>query len=179
MEDDTTSSPSEREMQELYIRAYEKGLTTMPSLEEARMDHTITRAELAKIITLYATKFHNKTPDTTKTQCGEYKDLNTTNAELAGYVVQACELGLMGYWSNGVVTKEYFSPNGVVTRAEVATILSRLLRGTKYLGSNEENWYQGHLSALKSEQIIQTDIAPSTPELRGNVFIMLTRLSNN
>jgi len=163
-------------MQGLYTRAFEKGLTTMPSFEEARFSDTITRAEFAKVISIYATKYLEQIPDASKTACAEYKDLDTTNAELAGYVIQSCELGLMGYWSNGVVTKEYFSPNGVVTRAEAATILSRLLRGNTYTADAEENWYQGHLSALQSEQIIQTNIAPSTPELRGNIYLMLKRI---
>jgi len=147
----------------------------MSSLEAARFDDAITRAEFAKVISVYATKYLEKIPDSSKTACAEYKDLNTTNAELAGYVIQSCELGLMGYWSNGVVTKEYFSPNGVVTRAEVATILSRLLRGNIYAGE-EINWYQEHLSAVKNAGIIQIDIDPKTKELRGNIFTMFQRM---
>ncbi|MDD3868674.1 MAG: leucine-rich repeat domain-containing protein [Candidatus Absconditabacteria bacterium] len=182
--DEEDSSPEEvlplskgdvTEGQGVYTRAYEKGLTTMSSLEAARFDDAITRAEFAKVISVYATKYLEKIPDSSKTACAEYKDLNTTNAELAGYVVQSCELGLMGYWSNGVVTKEYFSPNGVVTRAEVATILSRLLRGNIYAGE-EINWYQEHLSAVKNAGIIQIDIDPKTKELRGNIFTMFQRM---
>jgi hypothetical protein len=82
----------------------------------------------------------------------------------------------MGYYADGVTTKEYFSPTEEITRAEVATIISRMLRGTTYKGTEEE-WYQNHLLALRKEEIIQTDRAPMEIELRGYVFLMLHRIA--
>jgi hypothetical protein len=38
----------------------------------------------------------------------------------------------MGYYADGETTKEYFSPTKEITRAEVATIISRMLRGNRY-----------------------------------------------
>jgi hypothetical protein len=38
----------------------------------------------------------------------------------------------MGYYSDGETIKESFLPNDNITRAEVATTISRMLRGNKY-----------------------------------------------
>lgn len=89
--------------------------------------------------------------------------------------MQACSLGLMGYQADGVSVKANFNPHGQLTRAEVATILSRLLRGEKHAG-DEEQWYQGHLVALKEAKIMHYIEEPFMTELRGNIFLLLSRL---
>lgn len=43
----------------------------------------------------------------------------------------------------------HFEPNKLVTRAEFATVFSRVLYGDKYNQAGE-NWANGHLEALKS-----------------------------
>ena len=83
-------------MQELYTRAYENGLTTMPSLEAARFGDAITRAEVAKVISVYATQVLNK-EILEKEACKAFMDIKEVNEELQGYITQACNLGLMGY----------------------------------------------------------------------------------
>ncbi|MDR0370087.1 MAG: S-layer homology domain-containing protein [Candidatus Peribacteria bacterium] len=65
-------------------------------------------------------------------KCSSFTDLNQVNAELQSYIIKACEYGLMGYYADGETTKEYFSPTKEITRAEVATIISRMLRGNRY-----------------------------------------------
>lgn len=42
-----------------------------------------------------------------------------------------------------------FEPNKLVTRAEFATVFSRVLYGSKYNQDGEE-WAKGHLEALKN-----------------------------
>ena len=42
-----------------------------------------------------------------------------------------------------------FEPNKLVTRAEFATVFSRVLYGNKYNQAGE-NWAKGHLEALKN-----------------------------
>jgi hypothetical protein len=81
-------------------------------------------------------------------KCSAFTDLKKVNEELQGYIIEACKLGLMGYWANGVDIKSAFSPNEIITRAEVATVLSRMLRGETYVGT-ETFWYENHLQALK------------------------------
>jgi hypothetical protein len=51
-----------------------------------------------------------------------------------------------------------------------------LLRGTTYAG-DEEHWYQKHLEALRENKIMNYITVPTMLELRGNMFIMLMRMS--
>ena len=57
-----------------------------------------------------------------------FTDLHRTNPELQSYIIQACELGLMGYFSDGTTQKSAFNPLAPVSQAEVAVIISRMLR---------------------------------------------------
>jgi hypothetical protein len=82
----------------------------------------------------------------------------------------------MGMQGDGVQVKTDFIPNTVLMRAEAGTILSRLLRGTQY-ATTEANRYQKHLEALREEEIMKSISTPMMKELRGNMFIMLMRMS--
>ncbi|MEI8091117.1 MAG: hypothetical protein WCG98_02470 [bacterium] len=68
-----------------------------------------------------------------------------------------------------------FNPNGVVTRAQFGTVLSRALYGDTYNGGNP--YYADHLQALKdASPSIMTDISkPNAPEVRGYVMLMMQR----
>ena len=65
---------------------------------------------------------------------------------------------------------EEFRPNDLVTRAEFATALSRMLFSTP----DGDPYYITHLAKLKAEKIITND-DPSMRELRWYVMIMLMR----
>jgi hypothetical protein len=65
---------------------------------------------------------------------------------------------------------KHFRPNDVVTRAEFATALSRLLYST----SDGTPYYETHLKKLKNEWIITKD-NPSQQEVRWYVMLMLYR----
>ncbi len=54
----------------------------MDSYTTARMIDGITRSEMAKAITLYATKILNQEPNTLITGCKEFQDISHINAEL-------------------------------------------------------------------------------------------------
>jgi hypothetical protein len=149
----------------------------MSTFEEARTSDTITRAEMAKVIVKYADNVLGITPpslrDTSSITC-TFSDLNQTNEELQTYIIQACELGLMGLNADGVTPKKYFIPNEPITLAEVATTISRLLRSNTYRGI-EEWWYHSHLLALQKADIIPRNIDPMRPEPRGNVLLILKK----
>jgi len=112
------ADPEKGEYETAYERAYRLGITTMPTVMAARIYDPINRAEMAKMISVYAKKFTDLQEDTTKQACSQFRDMNQTNKELQGYIVSACQLGLMGYRSDGVRIKPTFSPNDPVTRAE-------------------------------------------------------------
>jgi len=149
----------------------------MPTLEEARIHDAITRAEMAKMISVYAQVIMQQQPNSDKLlQCSVFNDRNKVNKELQMFIIQACQLGLMGYQANGIAVQTSFRPNDTITRAEIGIILSRLLRGNLHAG-DEINRYQTHLQALKNAEIIKLTDNPMMIELRGNIFIMLQRMS--
>jgi hypothetical protein len=78
----------------------------------------------------------------------------------------------MGLQADGITPKSNFIPNEAITLAEVATTVSRLLRGETYKGS-EERWYHNHLLALQKAGIIPRNVDPMRKELRGTVFSFL------
>jgi hypothetical protein len=72
--------------------------------------------------------------------------------------------------------KPAFSPNASITVAEVATILSRILRWETYKGS--EQWrYHNHLLALQKAGIIPRAVDSMSQAFRGNIFTMLFLLN--
>lgn len=58
----TELSKEEKEQQIAYERAYENKITTLYPQKEARLFEPITRAELAKMMSVYTTKFLKKIP---------------------------------------------------------------------------------------------------------------------
>jgi hypothetical protein len=161
------SSSKTDKMLTAYQRAFTYGITTMPTVEQARLSDPLTRAELAKMLVVFVTDNNNPpspegaiqhntgqrpvTPEGEK--CHVFSDLTKVNAELQSFIIQVCELGLMGYYADGQTVKPAFSPTDKVTVAEIATILSRILRGETYRGS--EQWrYHNHLLALQKAGII-------------------------
>jgi hypothetical protein len=79
----------------------------------------------------------------------------------------------MGVYPDGTPLSN-FLPGNYVSRAEFGTILSRMLRGKTYEGTDQE-WYQQHLLALQKAGII-TNIDPTIQELRAWVFLQLYRV---
>jgi len=119
----------EKSESQVYLWAREYHLTSMETYEDFRPYDAITRAEMAKIVVLYTKMITpNFLASEESIDCAFFTDLAQVNAELQAYITQSCELGLMGYYSDGETQKDAFSPNDRITRAEVATILSRMLR---------------------------------------------------
>ncbi|MDR3168750.1 MAG: hypothetical protein LBU27_03165 [Candidatus Peribacteria bacterium] len=162
----------------MYHTAYEwakrHGITPANTYETVRISDAIIRAEMAKIIATFATKLLQKIPDTEKFACTQFDDLHQANDDLQPYIVTSCQLGLMGMNGDGTGVQEEFFPARTITRAEVGTILSRLLRGTTYATqSSDETYYSRHLQALKNAGIIKVISQPEMLELRGNILLML------
>jgi hypothetical protein len=108
------------------------GITTADTYEAARISDAIIRAEMAKMISSLATKLLHQTPNAKKHECSQFTDLHHANDDLQPYIIESCQLGLMGMHGDGIGVQEAFFPARTITRAEVGTILSRLLRGTKH-----------------------------------------------
>ncbi|MDR2541261.1 MAG: hypothetical protein LBD11_05900, partial [Candidatus Peribacteria bacterium] len=163
-----------------YEWAYQNGITTMDTYEKARIMDPITREEMAKMISVYATTFLDKKPDLTKSACSQFEDLSVTTVEMQHYMTLSCQLGLMGMNGDGVGVQLRFNPYPWLTRAEAGTVLSRMFRGLQYATQlGDETYYGKHLQALKKAGIMNYISDPSLLELRGNIFIMLMRPQKN
>jgi hypothetical protein len=149
----------------------------MDTFEKARISDAITRAEMAKMISVFATKILHKIPDTEKIKCSQFTDLSTTTKELQAYSITSCQLGLMGMDGDGIGVQEAFFPTRTITRAEAGTLLSRLLWGNLY-AADEQHWYEKHLEALREANIMKLITTPMRLDLRGNIFIMLMRMES-
>lgn len=125
---------------------------------------------MAKMMSVFAVKIMGKTPLFTGTV--NYKDIKQANGDLSKYIQLAYQLQIMGIDAEWKALAN-FNPNGTVTRAEFATVLSRLLYGTKYnhWGSI---WYDSHLFALQKAGILK-NTTPTMQELRWRVMLMLMR----
>lgn len=157
-----------QEYQDAYAYAYANGITTMSSIDAANLAGTTTRAQAAKMFVEFA-KSLGQTADTSAS-CS-FSDLAPiAGTDLAGFAVEACQMGLMGINTNGI-----FNPNGVLSRAEYGTILSRVLFGDVYNGGNP--FYAAHLNALNQAGLMNDLSNPERSIMRGDAFLLLFRAS--
>ncbi len=158
------------EQNHAYLWACGKDITTIRAISGARLDQPLTRAELAKMMSVYVTKVLGKQP--VLTGVAQYPDVDSKMGDLADYIQLAYQLQIMGIHHDGTALT-YFEPNKFVTRAEFATVFSRVLYGAKY-NQDGKDWANGHLNALKEAGILK-NITPNMLELRGRVLLMLQR----
>ena len=167
---DSAKSKYDEEQVAAYEWALEKGITTINDIEKARLSDWLTRAELAKMMSQYMTNVLWKTPvDAEKV---EYADVDASLGDLADFIQTAYAYKIMWINADWTPLKE-FNPNEQVTRAEYATVFSRVLYGDKY-NKAEWNYYEDHLKALKEAGILTND-TPTIQEVRGWVMLMMYR----
>ncbi len=157
-------SPFSHEFNQAYLRAYAHGITTMPTIQQANMTGKLIRAHMAKMISEFVLRFTNLRPNTWA-NC-TFSDIAHQSTEMKYYIRLACQLGIMG---KNITT---FRPNDTITRAEFGTILSRIIRWSRYEWG--EKYYTLHLQALRNAGII-TVTTPTLQEIKAYVMIMLKR----
>jgi len=157
------------ELQGAYNYAYGIGVTTQPTIDAANMYGSLTRVDMAKMMSNYAIEVLGKTPMTTA-MCN-FTDVANQTTEMQGYITKACQLGLMG------VGLTAFDPSGVVTTAQFGTVLARALYGTEYNGGTP--YYAASLNALQAAGIMNNISTPNAPEIRGYVMLMMQRAAAN
>jgi len=167
----TSNTVLNQTMQDAYKWAFDNWITTKSSIQLANMDLSISRAEMAKMVSQYATKLLKRVPNT-GAAC-KFSDISKVTPDLIPFIQEACQLGVMGLNNDGSVASS-FNPFGLLTRGEFATALSRMLWGNKYNGGIE--FYTNHIKALQTAKII-TNTNPLLVELRGYVMTMLMRAS--
>ena len=155
-----------------YTWAYKQWITTMPTIERAKLDSYITREQLAKMMVVFMSKVLGKKPVINKTV--KYRDVSvkTRWQEFYDYIQLAYQYQIM--WINAKWKPiRYFNPSWKVTRAEFATVLSRVLYWSKY-NQSWSKYYEKHIKALENDGIL-TNIDPSIQELRWWIMLMLFR----
>lgn len=151
------------EFNDAYLFAFQNGITTMDTIQEANMTWTLIRSHMAKMMVNYAINVLGKTLDTSRSCI--FTDMADQSTEMKIYAIKACQLWLMG------INRTTFLPDRMVIRAELGSVLSRMLYNTP------ESWspyYLVHLNLLK-EKGIMTNTDPNLIEMRAYVMLMLMR----
>jgi hypothetical protein len=160
-----------KEFYEAYEFAYKNWITTKSTIKEAQMYWKLTRIEMAKMLSQYAINILWKSPDVSLWS-QNFIDVSNSMDEQYNYAVTlAYQLWIM--WQN--MKNNMFNPKKIVTRAEFATALSRMLYWLDD-GVYESTWkfYIPHISKLYNEWIIQ-EKNPSLQERRWYIMLMLMR----
>ena len=77
-----------QELQDAYDWAYSKGVTTQSPIDNANMYGAITRAEMAKMLSVYATEVLGYEADTSKA-CN-FTDIDSVKGDLHDYIIKSC-----------------------------------------------------------------------------------------
>ena len=156
-----------QEQHDAYQWAYKYGITTQPTIEAANLDWNLTRQAFAKMVVNY---LENAAwvKENIWSSC-YFKDENKFTNELKSYAKKTCAYQIM--WSNWA----NFNPTNPVNRAQLWTVLSRILWWSEY-DTNEKNYYVRHLNALKFNRIMNRIDNPQTYAKRWDVLIMLKRI---
>ena len=165
------SNSASNEVQQAYNFVHSYGITNKTSVENAKMDNTLTRIQMAKMLSQYAINVLGKEPDVSKWVIRFSDVTNKMNKDYDNWVNLAYQLWIM--WQNMKDNK--FRPNDEVSRAELVTALSRLLYSTSD-GEYKSTWkyYVNHMEKLKKEWIITKD-NPKMKEKRWYIMLMLMR----
>ena len=163
--DDNTEKDHSTEFEQAYKFAYKNWITTMNTIQEADMEWWLTRIAMAKMLSQYAINVLWQKP--ANIIVPNFRDMPKELDDEYDYGVSlAYQLWIM--WIN--IPDNKFRPLDLVTRAEFATALSRML----YKLADWDPYYVTHMAKLKDEWIITND-NPEMLEIRWYVMIMLMR----
>ena len=176
--DKTTTKKSnfqDKQHEEAYNWAIKNKIIDKKTFPSSWIYNHLTRWELAVIVANFSKKL-NKDKKFTKEQCSKFEDLNSVNNPvIKDWMIRACEYGLMGIHSDGKTQIKDFMNTKTLRRADLATVVSRMLWGTKYddVKLKDKYWYK-HLKHLSEEKIIQIP-DPEIKEIKQWILLMLKR----
>ena len=155
-----------QEQYQAYQWAYKYGITTQPTAEAANLDGNLTRQAFAKMIVNYLENAVGVNKNIFNS-CSFPDEHKITN-DLKSYAGKTCAYNIM--WSDG----KNFNPTHPVDRAQLGTVLSRVLWWDEY-NTNGQWYYVHHLDALKQNWIMNKIDNPQSNAKRWDVLIMLKR----
>lgn len=156
------------EQKQAYDYSFSKNITSRDTIDKAGMNQYVTRSQIAKMLSNWAKSIWREID---KSKSCIFSDIETVNSELTNAIIESCQLGILGQWTSK------FRPYDNITRAEVATAVSRILWWSK------NNWgspyYLYHMTDLINEWIIDNMGNVKGNETRWNVMIMLMKADRN
>ena len=162
------------EEKKAYTYAFNKWITTMNTIDTA-MAGPLLRIAMAKMISNYAINVLKLKPDTTK-KC-KFADVTDERDKQYDYwVTHACQLWIMWIWNDGKIDSK-FNPDWTLNKAQLVTILSRILNKAKWkVISNGEPYYKTHLDYLTSIWVADSKrFSPYDYALRKDVMVLIYR----
>ena len=166
------------EENEAYLYACRNWIIDANNIMDARFEEFLTRAEMAKIVSMFALLTDAKKPNTNKDCSNFAASITKYNQKMQNLMVMSCQLEYMWIHTENYEPIPDFMPDKYVSRAEFGTILSRTLWADKYEWVSGKQWYQRHLANLKSENILE-NIDPNITERRWWVILMIYRSAKN
>lgn len=168
------NAPYSQSLIDAFLWAYKHKITTTCPIESANLDGPLLRRHMAKMISEFAMQILDMKPNYSKT-CS-FPDLWDQTQEMKDYIKLSCQLGLMGYDADGTTKRALFEPNREVSRAQFATLLSRLLWDNMFDNNDDTYYYVEHIKSLRAANIMDHDVSnPKRTEKRGEVLKMLKR----
>ena len=153
------------EVQTAYEYAYTNNVTTVDNIDAANPFGLATREQAAKQFVNIAKAINPAIVADDSADCS-FVDLGNADATLVPYITEVCQMGIMGQNMPG----HKFLPFNTVDRAQVATMLSRIIWGDKYDGGTP--WYAAHMEALKDAGIMNNISNPTAPTARYEIWLM-------
>lgn len=105
-----------------YSLALMHGLLTPEELDNGDLEKNCSRQEMSMLL-IRATYVANNEVATQLLPTAKIADYDTISSQYQSYVLQAFSLGLLA----GVDSKGTFNPNGILSRAQAATVIYRLI----------------------------------------------------
>ena len=157
-----------QEQIDAYQWAYKYGLTTQPTIGQARMNSPLTRQAFAKMVVNYLENVVWVKQSVTNS-C-YFPDENRIIDNLIPYTKKTCAYNIM--WSNW----KNFNPTQSIDRAQLWTVFSRILWWDRH-NSTGKGYYIYHVNALEEAGIMNNikNVVGVTAK-RWDVLIMFKRM---
>lgn len=162
-----------------YEWAIQKGFFENNEINHQSFLRTITRIELAQII-IALTEVTWQEPNIEK-KC-EFADLKWTPEATKVAAELVCQFDIMGI-NQDLTPLKNFNPDEIVTRDQLTTVISRIIRREKY-NQGGKTFYEKHIEKLAEEWLLTdsspsdkkaSDTTPNLVEVKGIFYLLLQR----
>ena len=167
------------EFQKSYEWALQKGFFENNEINHQSFLKPMTRIELAQMI-IALTEVTWQEPNIEK-KC-EFADLKWAPEATRVAAQLVCQFDIMGI-NQDVSPLKNFDPDEIVTRAQLTTVISRIIRRSRY-NQGGKTFYERHIEKLVEEGLLAgtapndkkiTDTTPNLVEAKGIFYLLLQR----